>query len=135
MGLGIHREDEAELKEDPATVDSKELPVEGVEGQGVDIGGEEATELAEDLLDSDTTAALGVWEEFNEEGWLAVSGRLAFWGWENGLTICKCVVAHVVTWVVGEVEEQGADLGRAILDTCIIGHTQPLETNSHRDEH
>lgn len=85
MGLGVHPEDEAKLKADPATVDGEELPVEGVEGQGVDVGGEETTELAKDLLESDTTAALGVGEEFHEEGWLAVSRRLAFWGWGRGL--------------------------------------------------
>lgn len=83
MGLGVEPEDEAELEEDPAAVDGEELPVEGIKGNGVDVGGEEATELAEDLLDSDTTAALGVGEEFHEVGWMAVRGILDFWGTER----------------------------------------------------
>lgn len=123
MGLGVHPVDEAKLEADPATVDGEELPVEGVESQGVDVGGEEATELAKDLLESDTTAAFGVGEKFHEEGWVAVSGRLAFWGWEKGLTVCKCVVAHVITWGVGEVEEQGGNLGSAVRRACILGFT------------
>jgi hypothetical protein len=80
LSLGVHPVDEGELEEDPAAVDGEELPVEGVEGERVDVGGEEATELAEDLLDSDTTAALGVGEEFDEVGWYVVSGKLGFWG-------------------------------------------------------
>lgn len=84
MGLGVEPVDEAELEEDPATVDGEELPIEGVKGNGVDVGGEEATDLAEDLLDSDTTAALGVGEEFHEVGWVTVSGVLDFWGVKKG---------------------------------------------------
>ena len=84
MGLGVHPVDEGELEEDPAAVDGEELPVESIEGERVDVGGEEATELAEDLLDSDTTAALGVGEEFDEVGWWSVSGSLAFGGWGKG---------------------------------------------------
>lgn len=78
LGLGVKPVDEAELEADPATVDGEELPVKGVEGEGVNVGGEEATELAKDLLESDTTAALGVGEEFHEVGWVTVSGILIF---------------------------------------------------------
>ena len=69
VGLGIEQIDEDELKEDPPAVDGEELPVDGLEGDGVDVAGEEATDLAEDLLNSDTTGALGVWEELDEVGW------------------------------------------------------------------
>lgn len=74
MGLGVEEVDEDELEEDPRAVDGEELPVDGLEGDGVDVAGEEATDLAEDLLNSDTTGALSVWEELDEVGWRVLVG-------------------------------------------------------------
>jgi hypothetical protein len=68
VGLGIEEVDEDEFEEDPAAVDGEELPVEGLQGYGVDVVGEETADLPEDLLDSNATAALGVGEELDEEG-------------------------------------------------------------------
>ena len=66
--LRVEEEDEAELEEDPATVDGEEFPADGIERDRVDVGGEEAAELSENLLDSDTHSTLGVREEFDEVG-------------------------------------------------------------------
>ena len=66
--LWVEEVDEAELKEDPATVDGKELPADGGEGNGVDVGGEETSEFSENLLDSNTHGTLRVGEEFDEVG-------------------------------------------------------------------
>ena len=66
--LGVEKVHKDELKGNPATVDGKELPADGVEGNGVDVGGEEATELSENLLDSDTHGTLSVREDLDEEG-------------------------------------------------------------------
>jgi hypothetical protein len=63
--LRVEEVDEGELEEDPATVDGEELPADGGQGNGVDISGEEAAELSENLLDSDTHGTLGVGEEFD----------------------------------------------------------------------
>jgi hypothetical protein len=69
MSFRVHEEDEPEFKGDPAAVDGEVLPADGAEGDGVDVVGEEAAELAEDLLNTDTTGALGIGEEFDEVGW------------------------------------------------------------------
>src|SRR4051794_39599559 len=65
-GLGVEHEDDAQLKEDPAAVDGQVLPGDGGEGNRVDVGGEEAAELAEDLLDTDTAAAVRVGPQLDE---------------------------------------------------------------------
>jgi hypothetical protein len=66
--LGVEEVDGDEFKGDPAAVDGEELPVDGVKGEGVDVGGEEAAELAEDLLDSNTHGTLSIWEDLDEVG-------------------------------------------------------------------
>ena len=67
--LGVQEEDDHELESDPTTVDSKVLPLDGIEGDGVDVGGEETGELAEDLLDTNTTGSLGVGPKLDKVGW------------------------------------------------------------------
>jgi len=64
--LWVEEVDNAELEEDPAAVDGKVLPPDGCEGNRVDVGGEETGEFAEDLLDADTTAAMGVGPKLDE---------------------------------------------------------------------
>lgn len=66
LGLGVEQEDKGEFEEDPSTVDGHVLPVDGSKSDRVDVGGEEATALAENLFDSDTHGPLGVGEEFDE---------------------------------------------------------------------
>jgi hypothetical protein len=68
VSLGVEREDEAEFKRNPATVSRHIFPVDGVEGKWVNIGGEEATQLSENLLDTDTHGSLSVWKEFDKVG-------------------------------------------------------------------
>jgi hypothetical protein len=53
---------EAELEEDPAAVDGEELPANGRQGYGVDVVREEATGLAEELLDAYAAGSLRVRE-------------------------------------------------------------------------
>src|SRR5690554_1430743 len=67
-GLGVQEEDDDELEEDPAAVDGEVLPLEGVERDGVNVGGEEARELSENLLHTDATAALGIRPELDKIG-------------------------------------------------------------------
>jgi hypothetical protein len=74
--LGVQQVDDGELKEDPAAVDGQEPPLDCVEGDGVDVGGEEAGELAEDLLDTDATAAVGVGPQLDEVGWMLLGEGL-----------------------------------------------------------
>lgn len=69
-GLGVEKVDDEELKGDPAAVDGEIPPPNGVEGDRVDVGGKEARKLAEDLLDGDTAASLGVGPEFNQVSYL-----------------------------------------------------------------
>lgn len=68
-GLRVEHVDDEELEGNPATVDGEVAPPDGVEGDGVDVRGEETRELAEDLLDGDTAAALSVGPELNEVGY------------------------------------------------------------------
>jgi hypothetical protein len=68
-GLGVEEVDDAELEEDPSTVDGQVSPLDGVESNRVDVCGEESCELAEDLLDTDTSASHRVGPEFDEVGW------------------------------------------------------------------
>lgn len=67
--LGIEEELEQELEEDPAAVEGEELPAEGLHGDGVDEIGEEATGLAEYLLDANASGSNGVWEQLNKESY------------------------------------------------------------------
>jgi hypothetical protein len=71
--LGVEQVHDDELESNPAAVDGEVLPVDGIEGDGVDVGGEEAAELAEDLLDTDTHGTLGIGEELDKVRWFAVS--------------------------------------------------------------
>jgi hypothetical protein len=68
-GLGVEKVDDAELEEDPATVDGQVSPLDGIESNRVDVGGEETGELSEDLLNTDTTASHRVGPEFNQVGY------------------------------------------------------------------
>lgn len=70
--LRVEGEDDEELKGDPGAVDGEVPPLDGVEGDGVDVVGEEATHLAEELLDTDAAAPLGVRPELDEVRWLSV---------------------------------------------------------------
>jgi hypothetical protein len=60
--------DEHEFESDPTTVDGKELPIDGSQGDRIDVLGEESSDFAKDLFDSDTTGSLSVREEFDEVG-------------------------------------------------------------------
>ena len=73
VGLGVEGVDEDELESDPSAVDGHVLPVDSLESKGVDVGGEEATALAENLLNSDTHGTLGVGEEFDEVGYIMLA--------------------------------------------------------------
>lgn len=70
--LGIQGEDDAKLKDDPATVNGEIAPLDGTEGNRVDICGEEPGELSKDLLNTDTSASLGIGPEFDKVGWTMV---------------------------------------------------------------
>ena len=67
-GLGVEPVDNAELEEDPTTVDGKVLPLDGIESDGVDVGGEETGELSEDLLNTDTAGSHGIRPKFDQVG-------------------------------------------------------------------
>ncbi len=67
-GLGEHEVDEADLKGEPAAVRDEVLPAGALEADGVDKGGEEAGEAAEQLEDGDTAGALGVGPDFDHVG-------------------------------------------------------------------
>lgn len=64
--LRVQEEDNEELEKDPTAVDGEVLPREGIERNRVDIGGEETGKLAKDLLNTDATAAVGVWPELDQ---------------------------------------------------------------------
>ena len=68
LGLGVEEEDAEELKGDPAAVGRQVLPIDGGERDRVDVVGEEEGDLSKDLLDTDTTGTLGVWEKLHEVG-------------------------------------------------------------------
>lgn len=65
-GLRIEEEDNAKLEEDPATVNGKVSPGDCAEGDGVDVGGEETSELAKNLLNANTAASLGIRPELDQ---------------------------------------------------------------------
>ena len=65
-GFGVEEEYDAELEEDPGAVNGHELPLDGIEGDRVHVRGEESSELAEDLLHTDTTASLGIGPELDQ---------------------------------------------------------------------
>lgn len=64
--LGVQEVDNAEFDKDPATVDGKILPLDGVERNGVDVGGEKTAKLAKDLLDTNTTTTVIVRPELDQ---------------------------------------------------------------------
>lgn len=76
--LRVHEVDEAQLEEDPAAVDGEVLPVDGLERDRVDVVGEEAADLAENLLDAYAARAHVVGEEFDEVGCGVVSTVIWF---------------------------------------------------------
>ena len=132
MGLGVEDEDEAELEEDPADVDSHVLPANGLEGNGVDVGGEEASQFAENLLDSDTHSPLGIREEFHKVGCrmlVMFAGTM-----QDKLTVCQGVVADVVTGRVCEVPDKGRDGGGLVGIVTRICDGKALEGDGHGDE-
>jgi len=114
--LGVQEVDNEELESDPTTIDSKVLPLDGVEGDGVDVGGEETSKLAEDLLDTDTARSLGIGPKFDKVG------------------VCESVVTNVVGRVVGEVEDQGSDTSRGVPDSRIFSPLQSLKGYCHSNE-
>ncbi|KAI6750870.1 hypothetical protein HG530_014320 [Fusarium avenaceum] len=65
-GLGVEEVDNNELEENPSTVDGQVAPLDGIEGDRVDVGREEPCELAEDLLDTDAAASHRVGPKFDE---------------------------------------------------------------------
>lgn len=78
-GLGIEKVDDAELEENPTTVNSQVSPLDGIESNGVDVGGEETGELSEDLLDTDTTASHRVGPKLNQVGCKLLDWTLEWW--------------------------------------------------------
>jgi hypothetical protein len=114
-GLGVEPVDNAELKANPTTVDGKVLPLDGIESNGVDVGGEETGELSEDLLDTDTTGSHGIWPKFDQVG------------------VGKGVVSNVVGRRVSKVKEQRGDTSGVVL----LAHGSSLdllERDSNGDE-
>jgi hypothetical protein len=114
--LRVHEVHEQTLESDPAAVDGKVLPVDLAQSNGVDVEVEEARELAEDLLNTDTHGTLGVGEEFNEVG------------------VGERVVTNVIAWREGEEEEQRGNLCRLVLSAGIVGYSEALETDGHGHE-
>lgn len=92
--LGVHEVDEREFKGDPCAVDGKVLPLNGGKGNGIDVDGEETSQLSENLFDTDTHGTLRIREQLDK------------------VCVCERVVSDVVTRRVGKVEEQRCDLGR-----------------------
>jgi len=69
MRLGIHEEYEEPFECNPATVNSHEFPADCLQGNGIDIVREEKTNLAPNLLDTDTAGSDVIWEELDKERW------------------------------------------------------------------
>lgn len=67
-GLGVEEVDDAELEENPTTVNGQVSPLDSIESNGVDVGGEETGKLSENLLDTDTTASHRVRPKFDQVG-------------------------------------------------------------------
>jgi len=67
-GLGVEPVNNAELEEDPTTVNGEVLPLDGIKSNGVDVGREETGELSKDLLDTDTTGSHGIRPKFDQVG-------------------------------------------------------------------
>jgi len=74
--LRVEQEDDNQLEEDPTTVDGQVLPLDCVESLRVDVGGEEAGQLSEDLLDADAAAAVRVGPNLGEVGCRLLAGAL-----------------------------------------------------------
>ena len=66
MRFGIEEVDEEYFEKDPPGIDGKELPIYGRESNRIDFVREEATDFAENLLDSNATSSDGVWEQLNK---------------------------------------------------------------------
>jgi hypothetical protein len=115
--LGVHEVDEHELERDPSAVDGKVLPADGGDGLGVDVDGEEATNLAPDLLETDTHGTHLVGEQLDQ------------------VRVGQGVVSDVVGWRVGKEEEQSRVLRRLVGVTVGIRVREALETNRHAHEH
>lgn len=117
VGLGVKEEDNDELESDPAAVDGQEAPLDGGDGDRVDVVGEETGKLAEDLLNTDTTRARGIGPELDKVG------------------VSEGVVANVVGGRVGEVEEHSGNAGGLVLNSSGISSLDPLKTNGVTNEH
>lgn len=66
--LRVEAVDKYQFEENPATEDGKILPIEFTESDGVDVGREETSSLAENLLDSNTARTDVIGEEFDKVG-------------------------------------------------------------------
>lgn len=73
MSLRIHEEDEKPFKSNPATIASHELPANCVQRNGVDVVGEEKTDLAPHLFNTNAASSDMVREKLDEERWNVVS--------------------------------------------------------------
>lgn len=139
MGLRVEEEHNDELEGDPTTVYGHELPTDSGQGQRVDVIGEEKTKLSKHLLDTDTAVSLPVWPEFKQVGCVGV--RRLVEGLHNTglprfsrLTIGQCIIADVIGWLVGKVEEQSCNARRRIGRAVILSHLQVIEGDCHSDE-
>jgi hypothetical protein len=83
--LRVEHVDGEELESDPSAVDGQELPVDGAESEGVDVSGEETTELSEDLLDTDTHGTLGIGEQLDKVGCSELAGLIELRCWRCDL--------------------------------------------------
>jgi hypothetical protein len=116
VGFRVHEEDEAEFKEDPAAVDGEVLPADSGEGDRVDVVGEEAGALAEDLLNTNTHGALGIREEFDEVG------------------VGERVVSDVVAGGIGKVEKQSGNSSGGVRGVVVLGNLEVIEGDGHGGE-
>lgn len=105
--------DENELESNPTAVDGEEFPVDGRQGYGIYVVAEKASNLAEDLLNTDTSAALSVGEELDEVG------------------VGQRVVSDVVARSVGEVEEEGCDRGGAVCSFGCLCYPEAIKGDGH----
>ena len=66
--LGEEEVHEADFEAQPAAIDDEPPPLDVLETDGVDEGGEETGETTEELEHGDTAGALHVWPDFNHVG-------------------------------------------------------------------
>jgi hypothetical protein len=68
-GLGKHKVHKADLEAEPAAVRDEIPPADVPETDGVDKGGEEAGETAEELEHGNAARALGIGPDLDHVGW------------------------------------------------------------------